>query len=1135
MDNSILKIFNFNASRISSLQRVRAIKSVFEAFDADIISIQEIDIKSSVIIFAASYHVFVNLENEAKDSIGIVTLVRKTIRVKEFNIGANGRVIGLIVGNFQHWNVYPRSGTNNKVWREKFFRETLFDYLSVWSNRSRYCLLAGDFNCTNRMIDSVNNQNGHYQPGLVFLMEEFNLKDDFIKISNGQVEYSRVSHKSSTRIDFVLSNTTDLCLSLEYKNIQGLDHKAIFSEFSLSIDFNEELGVPKEQKFDNFIFPKSLEKDECFLNGSLRIIDLVSEEKSNFEDVSHAWEALKDALKVWGKSRTRSMKSLRRCLLRSLVQEYHNILDSFHKGLVTQEAIKEWRKRMERFYYEEITSTDNENKVKLLRDHTFDIQKEQRKLNHSSSCFIKSLNIEGTLYEGTEDIVNAVHCHMTDELTAHSNFNENEPANEEESKFLSLISELTLSDLQISELEKPIEVGEIEEIFGECDPDSSPGADGITYRILKCLWQLSSNFRELYLEFCNFVKEKGNFGSVTNLGIMVLKDKKGPSMEYQSKRKITKVNKDANLGLGKVWVKRFMSVLADSVIPKSQYLCRNDVNIVDELTDLRNINLHLKGKDGLEVDGSILSIDFKNAFRSLSWRWILLVMRKFKIPESFILWLKAMYDDLGIALVINNWISAKIPNKRGLMEGHSPSMQIFCIAMAPLLLALENKLTGITTWDGLKHKEKSFADDIKVLLAQPQEVFLVEEVISDFEEVSGLILHRDKSRKKCNVLPFGSHRDFKEWPDWVNKVSKIRIIGAMFSNDQDIEKLNTKEVERCTLARIYSSIGIRGTLLQKVYFLNSYIFSKLTYLAQVFILDEEVVKNISRKAHNLLYRGELERPVAAVNFRPKELLGLGLVHLPTKCKSLIMRSMFKEFQKKKMQLINGSYSEFLYGHKAELLQLLKTYSESPSAKELYQLFLGKVIFRGDILVPSRMEKKFSEVTWQKSFHNYKGGKFLNPKEREFHFRFVHDLLHLGARRHVKGSDKTCRRFDLGLKCDVMETRRHFFMECPPVHDLFCVLTEILQNFVKQRVTVEEIFTISFRCKDQSRNVIGVWFLIKVFFCVLHEENEGTEPILNKIVNGIDWIINYCSGSFKEMLYELRTEIEIQKMGYIMDF
>ena len=65
-----------------------------------------------------------------------------------------------------------------------------------------------------------------------------------------------------------------------------------------------------------------------------------------------------------------------------------------------------------------------------------------------------------------------------------------------------------------------------------------------------------------------------------------------------------------------------------------------------------------------------------------------------------------------------------------------------------------------------------------------------------------------------------------------------------------------------------------------------------------------------------------------------------------------------------------------------------------------------------------------------------------------------------------------RRFDLGVKCDVMETRRHFFMECPPVHDLFCVLNEILQNFVKQRVSVDEIFNVSFRCKEPTRNVIG---------------------------------------------------------------
>ena len=69
MDNSIIRIFNFNASRISCLQRIRSMKAVFEALDSDIISIQEIDIKSSVLVFSNAYHVLVNIDNEAKDAI----------------------------------------------------------------------------------------------------------------------------------------------------------------------------------------------------------------------------------------------------------------------------------------------------------------------------------------------------------------------------------------------------------------------------------------------------------------------------------------------------------------------------------------------------------------------------------------------------------------------------------------------------------------------------------------------------------------------------------------------------------------------------------------------------------------------------------------------------------------------------------------------------------------------------------------------------------------------------------------------------------------------------------------------------------------------------------------------------------
>ena len=135
-----------------------------------------------------------------------------------------------------------------------------------------------------------------------------------------------------------------------------------------------------------------------------------------------------------------------------------------------------------------------------------------------------------------------------------------------------------------------------------------------------------------------------------------------------------------------------------------------------------------------------------------------------------------------------------------------------------------------------------------------------------------------------------------------------------------------------------------------------------------------------------------------------------------------------------------------------------------------------------------MEKKFTDIQWNKAYRNYKEGKFLNPKEREFHFRFVHDLIHLGARNHFRGADQTCRRYDLGLKCTSLETRRHFFMECPPIHDVFCVFREVLQKFMKKKIYIDQIFTISFRCRDPIRNVIGVWFMIKVF-CLIFQDDS----------------------------------------------
>ena len=231
------------------------------------------------------------------------------------------------------------------------------------------------------------------------------------------------------------------------------------------------------------------------------------------------------------------------------------------------------------------------------------------------------------------------------------------------------------------------------------------------------------------------------------------------------KRKLTKLNKDTNLGNGKVWTNRLKKIVIPKILPKTQFNCQLDVNIIDEIREIRSVNKFLLGEDNFgQIDGTILSIDFKDAFRSVSLRLFNLVMKHLKIPQDFIDWFWAMYSDLYIIIVINKYKSDKVFIKRGFMEGHPPSMAAFVISMIPMMTAIEEKMTGIVTPDDKIHKIKLFADDLKCFIMNTEEVDEIYDTICNFEHVSELMMHRDPSRGKCQALPFGSHREYNLWP-----------------------------------------------------------------------------------------------------------------------------------------------------------------------------------------------------------------------------------------------------------------------------------------------------------------------------------------------------------------------------------
>ena len=262
-------------------------------------------------------------------------------------------------------------------------------------------------------------------------------------------------------------------------------------------------------------------------------------------------------------------------------------------------------------------------------------------------------------------------------------------------------------------------------------------------------------------------------------------------------------------------------IILPKILPKTQFNCQEEVNIIDEIREIREVNRYLMGENEKQKNGTILSIDFKNAYRSTHLRWFDLVMRALNIPEEFIEWFWMMYKNLGILIVINNVRSDVLKVERGFMEGHPPSMAAFVVGMIPLMKSLEDKLMGIKVDEGERHKIKLFADDMKLFLANPKEIEEAYDIIEKFEHVSGLEMHRDPTRQKCQALPFGEHRSYAEWPEWVTIKEEMKVVGAMFSNKESLEILNTNLVAKNFYNSLQRAYGVRGTIMQKVYYVNT--------------------------------------------------------------------------------------------------------------------------------------------------------------------------------------------------------------------------------------------------------------------------------------------------------------------------
>ena len=288
-------------------------------------------------------------------------------------------------------------------------------------------------------------------------------------------------------------------------------------------------------------------------------------------------------------------------------------------------------------------------------------------------------------------------------------------------------------------LDKPIEMFEISAALKELGNDKCGGTDGLSADFYKVFW---NKLKEPYYNMIKEVINDGKFHLTARRGVLSLLEKSGKNpLKLEQWRPLTLFNVDNKI-YSKVLANRLHSV-SNSIIHQSQtgFLRRRQLSEnlkILELIDNCIVN---------QVNGVLISFDFRKAFDTVEWETIFHSLRCFNIGEYYIKLVRILFQDPELYVMNNGFWSKPINPTRGLRQGCCYSPGVFNVVVEILGLAIRQN----ANIEGLKVgtqeiKCSQFADDLWTSSkATSSSVNAILKELVSFRDFSGLIINAEKS------------------------------------------------------------------------------------------------------------------------------------------------------------------------------------------------------------------------------------------------------------------------------------------------------------------------------------------------------------------------------------------------------
>ena len=281
---------------------------------------------------------------------------------------------------------------------------------------------------------------------------------------------------------------------------------------------------------------------------------------------------------------------------------------------------------------------------------------------------------------------------------------------EEYDSFIQELRLAKLSDEERDELEGPLTYDECKQILETFQNDKSPGEDGFTVEFYKFFFELLGHN---LVESFNEAYEANELSISQRRGIITL----------MPKRIESSLPKLVNLD--------------QTDFIKWRYIGENIRLIIDTMEFTKKHN----------IPGILVSLDFRKAFDSLEWPFMMRTLNIFNFGTSIQRWVSTFYTNIESAALNNGFLTNWFRPSRGVRQGCPLSPYLFILSAELMANKIRQDLhvKGIEIL-GNELKLSQYADNTNLFCADLASVEKTLEIVDSFGTLAGLKLNRKKHK-----------------------------------------------------------------------------------------------------------------------------------------------------------------------------------------------------------------------------------------------------------------------------------------------------------------------------------------------------------------------------------------------------